>query len=399
MRVDQAHALRELVEVILRTDNFNARKLQQAGFNSAAEVIQRWSEVPFTTKAELQADAVAHAPWGSLLTQPLTDYTRFCQTSGTTTGQPMAWLDTPESWAAMLHCWKRVFAAAGLEKGRDRVFLAFSFGPFLGFWTAFDAAVRDYLVIPGGGLSSEARLAAMVRYEVTALCCTPTYAFHLGQLAQNVKHSVKKIIVAGEAGGSQPEVRRRIEELWGARVLDHHGMTEVGPVSLERLERPCVLEVLDDTYYAEVFVPGSTEPADEGELVLTTLKRHAAPLLRYRTGDRVRRKVIDGATCLEGGILGRCDDMVVVRGVNVYPSAVDNVVRSLPGIIEYEVLHSRSGTMDELLVKIEAEDISAASQLEQRLKDVLNLRTTVTLAEASTLPRYEFKARRWKTSP
>lgn len=363
-------------------------------------LIARWDDIPFTTKAELQADSAENPPWGTVLTEPLGNYTRFCQTSGTSTGQPLAWLDTPKSWEAMLACWREVFSAAGLVKGVDRVFLAFSFGPFLGFWTAFDAAVRDYLVIPGGGLSSEARMAAISRYGATALCCTPTYALHLGQLAKNTQHQIQKIIVAGEPGGSQPNVRKQIEELWGARVLDHHGMTEVGPVSFERLDRPGYLEVISDAYLTEVIDPQTLKPAEEGELVLTTLKRHTAPLIRYRTGDLVKVKIFEESICLEGGILARCDDMVVIRGVNVYPSAVDNLVRSIPAIEEYRVIVHKNRPMDELEIEIETTtgDPTPCDALEQKLKEVLNLRTSVKTVPHGTLPKYEFKSRRWVTN-
>lgn len=399
LRADQVDAARHLVTLVLASDNFNSVRLRAAGFDSAESVLARWTEVPFTTKADLLADAQARPPWGSIATEPDARYTRFCQTSGTSTGQPLAWLDTPESWQVMLDCWRTVFKAAGVRAGEDRIFFAFSFGPFLGFWTAFEAGAQDYLVIPSGGMSSEARLAAMLRYSATVLCCTPTYAMRLGEmLPAGSKHHIRKLIVAGEAGGSVPHVRARLESLWGAEVFDHHGMTEVGPVTYEDPQHPGVLRIIHRAYHAEVIDPATGRDAEEGELVLTTLLRTACPLIRYRTGDWVRRVMIDGELSLQGGILGRCDDMVVIRGVNIYPSAVDNIVRSIPGIVEYQVRRQSIDAMEELHLTAELApdaDPTLLMQLERKLKDTFTLRIPVKQAPAGSLPRHEFKAKRW----
>ncbi len=366
------------------------------------------AQMPFTTKAEILEDRVAHAPFGSMLTKPLHHYTRFCQTSGTSTGQPMAWIDTAESWEGMLKCWQKVFDAAGLVKGKDRVFFAFSFGPFLGFWTAYEAAAKDYMVIPAGGLSSQARLEAMARYDATVLCCTPTYALRLGEMigaASGVEReelSIRKVIVAGETGGSVPEVRRRIEETWNARVFDHHGMTEVGPVSYEAEDLPRSLVVMEEAYLAEIVDPKTgAEVADgeSGELILTTLDRTACPLLRYRTGDWVKKKLHRGRLVLEGGILSRVDDMVVVRGVNVYPSAVEAVVRQFPEVTEFMVEQRKVDAMDEIELLVEMDGSEAKQslkRLESKLRDTFSLRIPVRLAEPESLPRHEFKAKRWR---
>jgi phenylacetate-CoA ligase len=165
------------------------------------------------------------------------EYRRFHQTSGTT-GRPMRWLDTPDSWAWVVECWTRIYQSAGVGR-RDRIFFPFSFGPFLGFWGAFDAAVRmGCLAIPGGGMRSTTRLRTLLDNQATVICTTPTYALHLVEVAEEEKidltaGSVRTIIVAGEPGGSIPATRSHIEQLWGgARVVDHHGMTEIGPVSL-----------------------------------------------------------------------------------------------------------------------------------------------------------------------
>lgn len=410
LRSNQWRKLRSIVLNLSTTDSFYGKKIREwelktSRMNRVEDFI---AQVPFTTKADIQADRAAHPPFGTNLTRAIHQYTRFCQTSGSSTGEPMAWVDTPESWEAMLRCWQRVFDAAGLVKGRDRIFFAFSFGPFLGFWTAYEAAARDYLVIPTGGLSSQARLEAMARYGATVLCCTPTYAMRLGEMIGEVSGiermslRINKIIVAGETGGSVPEVRARLEKLWDARVFDHHGMTEVGPVSYEAEDMPRQLIVMEDAYLAEVIDPSTGQEVADGEfgeLVLTTLDRTACPLLRYRTGDWVRKKTHRGRLMLDGGILSRVDDMVVVRGVNIYPSAIEAVVRQFPEVTEFMVEQRKVDAMDEIELLVEVDGNIAKTTLkkiEEKLRNTFSLRIPVHLAEPGTLPRHEFKARRWR---
>ncbi|GAA5148745.1 phenylacetate--CoA ligase [Prosthecobacter algae] len=410
LRSNQWRKLRSILVTVNGAGGFYAHKFQAAkvvvsSMDGVEDFIQ---QVPFTLKEELLADRLAHPPFGTHLTQPLESYTRFCQTSGTSSGQPVAWLDTPESWEAMLKCWRHVYDGADLVAGKDRIFFAFSFGPFLGFWTAYEAANGHYLTLPSGGLSSQARLEMMARYGATVLCCTPTYALRLGEMigeASGVEHlslRVQKIIVAGEPGGSIPEVRARIEKLWNARVYDHHGMTEVGPVSYETTAVPGQLVVIEEAYLAEVIDPATGLEVNEGEcgeLVLTTLDRTAGPLLRYRTGDWVKKRLWQGRLALEGGVLSRVDDMVVVRGVNVYPSAVEAVVRQFSEIAEFMVEQRKVDAMDEIELLIEVPgNVSKAliKRLEAKLRDTFSMRIPVRLVEADSLPRHEFKAKRWR---
>jgi phenylacetate-CoA ligase len=247
----------------------------------------------------------------------------------------------------------------------------------------------------------------MIQHRATVLCCTPTYALHLAQAAKeegiDVRESaVRKIIVAGETGGSVPEVRQRISEAWhGAEVLDHYGMTEVGPVAYQKLGEAGLLHVIEESYFAEVVHPETGEAiaaGGVGELVLTTLGRTACPLLRYRTGDLVRRSPEAPGFALAGGIIGRADDMVVVRGVNLYPSAFDAVVRLVPEVEEYRVEVSRRGALTEVEVHIESADAATVAKLERALGAAFSLRIPVTRVAAHTLPRFEMKARRWVKS-
>jgi phenylacetate-CoA ligase len=222
-------------------------------------------------------------------------------------------------------------------------------------------------------------------------------------------------MVAGEPGGSVPGVRARLVELWpGAKVFDHHGMTEVGPVTFQCSVRPGMLHVIESAFYAEVIDPINGQPArpgQTGELVLTTLGRIGSPLIRYRTGDLVKREAADGkgespCACgrhdlvLEGGILGRTDEMVVVRGVNVYPSAIEDIVRACGGIAEYQVHLSTANSLPEISLQIEPHSDSPdpaalARKLETSFQTGLALRIPVTLVPDGTLPRFEMKGRRW----
>ena len=415
----EAHQLKKLHALLKRTlaDNpFYKSKLRAAGTDrlpeSLADFIDR---TPLTTKRELVDDQRRNPPYGSNRALPIEDYCRFHQTSGTTS-TPVRWLDTRESWNWMVNSWERIFEAAGITS-QDRIFFPFSFGPFLGFWSAFDAASRmGSLAIPGGGQRSASRLRTIVDNAVTAICATPTYAIRLGEAAseENIDLSgskVRAIIVAGEPGGAIPSTRGLIEKLWpGARVFDHYGMTEVGPVSYECSRCRGVAHVMESAYLAEVIDPETlvpVKPNDFGELVLTPLGRIGSPVIRYRTGDLVRPANATRCQCgsyelsLEGGILGRTDDMVIVRGVNLYPSAVEDVLRADGGIAEFQVDISTNSDLPELRLRIEpsvpgTDPSRFANHVEQALHRAFGLRFSVECVAPGTLPRFEMKAKRWK---
>jgi phenylacetate-CoA ligase len=408
----QTERLRALLLELRSGNAFYRDRLAKAALGEVPTLAEFVAKMPFTSKMDLVWDREEFPPYGSNLTYPIGRYSRFCQSSGTTRG-PLPSLDTAESWSAMLDCWDRVYEAAGVGPG-EKIFFAFSFGPFLGFWTAFESATRrGNLSIPGGGLSSKARLQAMVAHEVEVLCCTPTYAMRLGELFaahandETATYRLKKIVVAGEPGGSLPEVRRRLSDLWkGARVFDHHGMTETGPVTYEHPDKPLALCVIEEAYFAEIIdreTQTEVAPGQKGELVLTTLTRTACPLLRYRTGDLVEKAYFTPAgassgLCLEGGILGRVDEMVVIRGVNVYPTAVEKIIRGFPEVVEFQVVQTTRQSMAELEVMIEADAKARpdlAEHVQRELADAFTLRIPVKMVEAGELPRYEFKSRRW----
>jgi phenylacetate-CoA ligase len=406
----------ELLRAILPANRFYSRKLGSLDSADASNSLAAFIRtIPFTTKTEIVDDQTAHPPFGTNLTFPIELYTRFHQTSGTT-GRPLRWLDTPASWQALLQSWVEVFHAAGVRPA-DRALFAFSFGPFIGFWMAFEAAAQlGCLCLPAGGLTSAARLRMILDNDVSILCCTPTYAARLAEVAAeeriDLTHSpVRLIIVAGEPGGSIPAVRSRIEQLWpGASLFDHHGMTEIGPVTFQCPAHPGRLHVMESAFLPEIIDPRTAQPAapdSNGELILTTLTRTASPLLRYRTGDLVKplpRETICACgradLALDGGILGRTDDMLIIRGVNLHPTAVESILRGFPDIAEYQAIIGNAQHLDELQLRIEpTPDCSNPDQtvrdLQRALRDAFALRIPVIHVPPRTLPRFEMKARRW----
>jgi phenylacetate-CoA ligase len=409
----QGEQLGAMLDAILPANKFYARKFADAGLTrQAIKTIEDLRRLPFITKAELVADQQATPPYGTNLTYLVPAYTRFHQTSGTH-GVPLRWLDTPESWESLKGCWSRIFGIVKLKPGEDRLCFPFSFGPFLGFWTAFEAADElGCLKIATGGMSSLARLRLILDNGVTVLFCTPTYALHLAQVARDSGielhangGAVRAIIVAGEPGGCIPATRARIEEAWHARVFDHHGLTEVGPMSIECPDAPGGLHILEDDYLCEVIDPatgGGVGPGNIGELVVTNLWRVGSPALRYRTGDLVR---VDSKACrcgrtyirLDSGVLGRTDDMIAIRGNNFYPSALEGVIRRFPEVAEYRVAIDTSAPLAELYVEIEPTangSSDLAGRIAQAIRDDLLFRAEVILVPPGTLPRFEMKAQR-----
>ena len=404
--IQLAH-LRSLLGSLRPANSFYEKKLGVADIDKDIATLEDFSlRCPFTTKEELVADHQANPPYGTNLTFPVEQYTRIHQTSGTT-GKPLRWLDTPDDWQWMVDSWKEIFRAAGVDE-KDRVLFAFSFGPFIGFWLAFDAATQmGCLCFPGGGLTTVTRLRILMENEATVLCCTPTYALRLAEVAGQEgidlkENKLRKIIVAGEPGGSIESTRKRLEEAWDAQVFDHHGMTEVGPVTYQWEGKANHLKVMEEAYYAEIIKPGTNNPVtegEEGELILTALGRTGSPLIRYRTGDLVRPQRHEDSLLLADGILGRTDDMVIVRGVNVYPSAIEHIMRSVDGVAEYQVTTTTREEMAELSLRVEpaSEDLGQVltNEIETAVRGSLGLRVPVEIAPPDSLPRFELKAKRW----
>jgi phenylacetate-CoA ligase len=249
----------------------------------------------------------------------------------------------------------------------------------------------------------------MRRQGITVLVATPSYALHLAEVAHDHKleaaaEAVRVVIVAGEPGGSVPATRNRIAEAWGADVLDHAGATEVGPWGVGDLHGDG-LDVIEEFFHPEFLsleTGGPAQPGELAELVLTTLGRTGAPVIRYRTCDVVRPTWASAAdvaagACpwvrLEGGILGRTDDMLVVRGVNVFPQAIDEIVRGFPEVVEHQLTVSTRESLDVLTLAIE-DRLGDPSRVAGELQVRLGLKVEVEAVPIGSLPRFEGKGRR-----
>ena len=350
-----------------------------------------------------------------LFDQPLEHYSRLHHTSGTR-GFPLTVLDTPQDWSWWLDCWDRVLDAASVTS-RDVAMMAFSFGPFIGFWSANDAlARRGALVVPGGGMNTESRLRLIDQHSCTLVCCTPTYALHMAQVASQLdldlkSSSVTRVLVAGEPGGSITSIRSRIEEAWGACVIDHAGGSEVGAWGYGNEQRSGLV-VNEAEFIAEVLAfdqvadpisdqaaaqPRRVDNGADGELVLTSLGRFGGPVIRYRTGDRVKpiwpSDQSNDFLQLDGGVIGRTDDMAVIRGVNVFPSSIEAIVRELDRSAEFRIILSRKNEMDQMTIDLEG-DQALAKALSDLLRDRLAMRVEVRPIRSGSLERFEAKAKR-----
>ena len=399
---NQLARLNQLLKEILPANPFQRARL---GDDRVCETPAGYRNLPLLTKDELVADSAAHPPFGTNLTYPLDHYTRYHQTSGTT-GPPLRVLDTAETWDWWGRCWIEVLEAAGVTSA-DRAFFAFSFAPFIGYWSAHHGvSMLGAMTIPGGGSDSIRRLKLIFDTGATVLLCTPTYALHLAEVAERegiplADSPIRLAIHAGEPGGSIAGTRARIAEAWGAQVIDHAGASEIGAWGIGDSEGKG-LYMNEAEFIAEVVDPESLEPVPEGvagELIITNLGRGAWPVIRYRTGDLVRpRRVRAGGgpakLLLEGGVLGRLDDMITVRGVSIYPSALENIIRSVAGSAEFRITATKSEEMDQVAIEIEAGSVAAA-RVKREIADQIGIRIEVEPAEENSLPRWEAKAKRF----
>ncbi len=412
IEAEQIEKLSRMLKAELPGNAFYRRKLVEKGF-STVDSLTAFRKFPFTTKAELVEDQAANPPFGSVLTFPLDRYIHIHQTSGTT-GKPMYWLDGEKSWQWWGECWKTVFEAAGVNPA-DRIFFAFSFGPFIGFWSAWEGArTLGALAISGGAQSTTQRLNAIMACQATVVVCTPTYALHMAAEARKAgmdlanKSKVRITIHAGEPGASLPSTKKRIEEAWGAKCYDHPGATEVGAYGFECEAQPGGVHVNEAEFIAEVIDPKTGEEVKEGErgeLAITNLGRLGSPVIRYRTGDLIQ-PTTKPCPCgrpfllLEGGVLGRVDDMIIIRGVNIFPSAIENMMREFPEIEEFRIETFEQEALRELKIILEpCPEKASAQDLEERVtrrvRERLGLRPQVELVSPGTLPRFELKARRF----
>jgi phenylacetate-CoA ligase len=398
---DPLERLKALIAEVTPSNEFQRARLD--GTTTASpEDLRRIAPVG---KDELVRDQLAHPPYGSNLTYSEDRYVHLHQTSGTT-GATLRILNTEGDWSWWRRCLGQVFAAAGIGSS-DLVALAYSFGPYLQFWASYEGAgavCANRIAL--GGMDSVQRLETIGEYAPTALTCTPTYAVRLAHVAaQNglleALAPVEKIICTGEPGASLPAVRGQIEELWQARCYDHAGLSEVGAFGYPCPEAGGV-HINEEEFIAEIVDPSSDEPVREGEsgeLILTALGRTGFPAIRYRTGDVVswqeRCPAGHPGRWLPEGIVGRTDDMVVIRGMNVFPSAIEQVLREFDEIGEFRItFYTEPTAMDEVKVEVELARPGRARAIQDRLRTRLGLRVRIVPLKPGLLPAHNGKARR-----
>ena len=413
LREVQWQKFQELLRAVSGRNRFYTNKWRDAGI--APENLRSLSDLgklPFTLKSELVSAQEEALPFGTNATFPPEAYSRVHQTSGTT-GAPLCVVDTPESWEWWGRCWGHVLRGAGVTK-KDRVFLPFSFGPFIGFWAAVEGVKQlGAMMIPGGGWDSLQRLYKMRDLGATVICCTPTYALRLAEVARENKFDLRSIPVralihAGEPGANVPQTKARIEASWNAKCFDHAGASEVGAHSFECEVQPKGIHVIESEFIVEVIdtrTGNEVPPGGIGELAITNLGRSGFPVIRYRTGDLVKLN-LSRCACgrtfarFDGGLLGRTDEMFTIRGVNVYPTAIENVIRQFPAVDEFRVTVKTQREMQLLEVQIEVNSRCDANNVrilvEQAISRALSLKPTVIVAQSGTLPRFEMKACRFQ---
>ena len=398
-------------ESVLPQNAFYLRKLRiGAGNVSKSWIKDNFDSFEFTSKLELQNSQSSYPPYGDFHYLDNAQYNRFHQTSGSS-GSPLLFLDSKDGWEWLLNNWLKIFALAGIEKD-DRLFFPFSFGPFLGFWSAFEAACKaGCLSFPGGGMSSEARLALIQNQKINVVFTTPSYALRLGVVARsqgiNLQDmGLKKLVLAGEPGANIPATRLRIEKDWGPIVVDHHGMTETGPVTVECSATPGLLHIIENAFIAEVIDPNTQKKlslGSIGELVLSSIGRAGCPLLRYRTGDIVQlihQKCACGfkGQSLMGGILSRADEMIFLKGNNIYPSALQNKLHAIEGIVDFRITFYKIEANPQLLFEVETLQTDAESikdMVEKMIQTAFLFKPVIKIVPNGTLPRQEMKSKRF----
>ncbi|MGH2907813.1 MAG: phenylacetate--CoA ligase family protein, partial [Solirubrobacteraceae bacterium] len=379
--------------------------------------LQDLRRLPLLTREQWMASQEAHPPFGELPTLGTEQAVRLHTTSGTSGRMPLRALDGRRDWTWVAEMWAYGLWGCG-ARASDIAYVAFGYGSFIGFWGLHYAMEKiGVLNVPGGAQTTEARVRQIIDFGATVVASTPTYAMRLAQEAERLGidlagSPVSRVILSGEPAGSIPETKRLIERQWGAKAFDTAGMTEVGTIVMfECSEQPGGAHIIEDQVLEEVLDPETLEPVaygEQGERIVTSFGRGAIPLIRYRTADLVCRVPASECACgrcfdlYRGGILGRVDDMKLVRGTNVYPRAIEGIVRGLRGVEEFQIQITREGLRDEITLFVEltadVDDAAwsgAAGELRRELAEAhegLNFR--VERADRGALPRFELKAKR-----
>ena len=414
----QLKKMRALVDWSYQNSRLWQRKLDGVGYKPGdLNSLEEMRGIPFLTRKELSESQENFPLFGDIMSIPPELAVRYHQTSGTSGRGPLRILDGWKDWEWGSEMWCYGLYAFGIRES-DICLVASGYGNFIGFWLAHYACERlGALTLPSGGMSSEDRINKIMEMDVTVLVSTPTYAIRLAQVAEEMGIDLAKdskvcfLVHAGEPGASIPATKRMLEEKWGAKVGDFPGMSETGgSTCFECAEQSGGLHILEDHYFQEVIDPVTTENLghnQRGELVLTSFGRGALPLIRYRTGDLVERVESSYCTCgrtfdlYKGGILGRADDMRLVKGVNVFPAAVEDIVREFTEISEFQIVIYTERDIDQVKVKIDFQpEVGEArcqvlkKALAEKLYKAHRLSFKVEIAEPGSLPRFELKSKR-----
>ena len=413
----QGAKLRRLVAEAHAKSAFHREKLDRAGVDP--DSVRAWSDLarlPFTTREEWMANQAETPLFGTMLAHEPKEAIRYHLTSGTSGRNPLRVLDSRRDWQWIAECWAYGFWAFGVRPS-DTVFFAFSYGSFIGFWGAHYACEKlGALTLASGNMPTEMRVKQIMDMGVTVVCATPTYGLRLAQAAAEIgvdlaKSQVRKVIVSGEPAGSIPETKKLIESVWHAKCADTAGMTELGTICMfECSHQPGGMHILEDHFIEEVIDPETGREVaygERGERVVTSFGRGMIPDIRYRTRDLVMKVPHDRCGCgrsfdlYEGGILGRVDDMLLVRGTNVYPRAIESIVRTYSEIDEFQIVVETLNWLDEITLRVELKrnsGVDVAALLERITDDLKEshemLRFNVEAAPEGSLPRFELKAKR-----
>jgi phenylacetate-CoA ligase len=412
----QVRKLRNLVEWTDAQVPWQSKRLRDAGVTGdSINSLDDIRRIPLMTREEWMQGQLEDPPFGPILAADRDLAIRYHTTSGTTGATPIRVLDGTKDWEWIAEMWCYGLWGFGVRP-TDTVFVAFGYSTFIGFWGLHYACEKmGCLTLPGGAMTTDQRVKQLHDMGATVVCSTPTYALRMAQEAKSLgidlaSGPVKRLILSGEPAGSIPATKKLIEEQGGAKAGDTAGMSALGTIMMFECEQqPGGTHIIEDHYIEEVLDPETGEPVGYGELgerVVTSFGRGFIPVLRYRTRDFVVR--VPGSTCscgrtfdiYDGGIRGRVDDMKLVRGTNVYPRAVEAIIREFPQVDEFQIhLNTEEGIRDEIEILVEIPAAGDADRVLAELGKKLaeaheNLRFGVRKAEDGSLPRFELKAKR-----
>lgn len=412
----QLDLFRKQFAYVIKNSPFYERKFKNAGAEPEdIKSIEDIRKLPFTTKAELQKSQEDFPPFGDFKCIDDNKAARVFQTSGTT-GIPLKIPLSKNDWFNNYYEQFMYFTHAYGINETDIAFVPFAYGLFIAWW-GLQAAMEQQgvTIVPGGGQGSEERIKNIIDWGATVVCGTPSYIIYLGELAKKLdvdllSSKVRIVVTAGEPGAQVPATKKLIERLWGAKNYDDIGSTEISNFGFE-----CVAQkgthLLESMFLPESIDPETNEPVEpgeNGELILSNLCCESVPLLRYKTRDLVK---FDYEPCecgrtflrMDGGVLGRADDMFHFAGVNIFPSAIENLCRQLPEFSsEYQLVVPPQGSGKRLLIKIEpvSEDVSnekvegAVKKLSESIKLNIKITPNIKIVKVGELPRFMGKAKR-----